>query len=144
MSIKKKLDELEEKLKINNWLPDYTINKTIFRVALIIILILFFISLLITKGDISPEFYYASCERDICDNPFHTVCDRSSEFYDQALCEKIPANISSQPYLLRGESIGEDLHWFVKDFSLIVIFVVLGAFVINHLLYNKEKRIMGE
>jgi hypothetical protein len=145
----KGLDKLQKKLDIKTWLPDYKINKWIFRGALILIVIIAIVSwALLGFSSPSKNYIYVSCPEDVlgyCVNPFFDLCNPEGELFytNDNVCVGMPENFYSMETMQGGESIGEKPHWFASASIDFAGLILLLSFVLNHLLYNKKYKFGG-
>jgi len=142
MKLKKRLDELQEKLDVKTWLPDYKFNKWFFRGALIVLVLLAVVAwALLGFGNPAKNYVYLSCPDDSwsCENPFYNLCNvNGSLYYEQNnICQDINSSFYEREFLLAGQELGEkpdSLAGFIINNAWLV---VLFAFLLNHFLYNK-------
>jgi len=136
--------KLEQKLKLSNLLPNYKVNKWVFRTALLCMVAFFFVAYAIAGfPDLSKVYVYASCDYDsfgACENPFYSLCNQEVVGSDpwQDLCLQLNVSDYQDQFLLVGQSVGEKppvlLTW-AFDVWLLLFF---GAFLFNHFVYNKN------
>jgi len=139
-----KLDDLQKKLDVKTWLPDYKFNKWIFRGALLLIVVLAVVSwALLGFGNPAKMYVYVSCPEDVlgyCQNPFYDLCNSQGDLYliSNDICEGMPPDFYEFEVLQGGESIGEKPHWFSQASLVFAFIILILAFVVNHLVYNKN------
>jgi len=143
MKLKDRLKVVESSLDVKNWLPDYTFKKWIFRSALIIIVLFAVIAWgLLGFGSPYEKYFYLSCPDNfqvLCMNPFYDLCNvKGALYYEQnSICKELNSNMYENKFLVAGEELGTK----PDSFAGIIIsnswFIVLLAFIINHLAYNK-------
>lgn len=148
--------KLSEKLRINNYFPNY-INKWVFRVYFVIIALV--LSAIIYQNGGLTSSFYLECPQDAvkCINPFYKCRpgrDKSNEgFYDpynpkgdgfycfedtrQEYCDK---GLCEKEYLLGGEYIGNKPSPLYEWFYFILLGGLILAFMLNHLIYKKGWR----
>lgn len=122
----------------------YRFRKAIFRYAVGLMFLLFVLVLASTGFSFEPKVYF-SCPLDApggyCENPFYKEClhNPSSCPFNIDYPELAPEfeRISDQYKLPAGFSVGTPPPFLVKNFGAFVSLIILMAFVINHLLYNK-------
>lgn len=107
-------------------LPDYKINKWIFRASLAVIVV---IGLLILWGegfDFSSQIYMKCPNTSIgpCENPF----------YLQYPCPQ--QDLCDFKSLMPGESFGKDYSGLVGEFKIVIWVVIFLSLFINHFFYN--------
>ena len=127
-------------------LPGYKFNKKIFRSAILFLMVLLVLAWGLGGFSSPLELHtYVTCPSDhgrACVNSIYQLCNPSGELYDlreQSYCDRFSDELKNIKFIEPGESIG-DLHQ-VKVlglFRLVMWFVLLGSFVLNHLLYNRK------
>lgn len=137
MKLKEKLTEIENKLKIENLLPGYKVNKKIFQIS-IILLGLFSTYVILTTGTQNTSVY-VDCQDNVCMNPLY-VCNPASMIYDKPkICDLVNKSFYKDEYLIRGEHIGNKPTFLLKYSFNIAFMIMLSALILNHLLYNLKK-----
>jgi len=137
------LNDLQNKLDVKTWLPNYKFNKWLFRGAILLIVFLAVIAwALLGFGNPAKMYVYHSCPAEhqgICMNPFYDLCNiNGSMYYTQnSICEDLNSSYYERQFLNAGESLGEKPSsvpaFIINNAWLVVLF----AFIINHLAYNK-------
>lgn len=138
------LDDLQKKLNVKSWLPDYKINKWIFRSALILI-VLFFLVAYASAGFPNPNktYIYVSCDSDsfgACENPFYNLCNVNGDLYYQynKVCDDLNSSYYDNKLLSKGQSFGEEPPFLLTCAFSVWISLIVFAFVINHFIYNRK------
>lgn len=94
-------------------------------------MVLLFLVMLALVG--TGRHVYVECPADVfgasCKNPF---------INEQGFCTVDDDELCSIPILLPGMSYGEPEPWLSENFGLICLVVVLIAFALNHVLYNRR------
>jgi len=128
----KRLNKLKDKLDISK--SNYKINKNIFRGILILILILVVSIVSIDGKQILLGKQYSCCPI----NANGGVCENT--LYQANFCDVKDPDCNVQ-YFPAGTCLGDVPSILAQYFSSIVIFLILGGVGLNHLLYNRERRI---
>ena len=137
--LKNKFNNFSEQIIIGKGiLPDYKINKKIFRLFLGILLIL--IGMVLIN---SPQNHYISLEcqgPNLCQNQLY-VCNPKSEHYTlnkYPICDMINSSMYKDEFLTQGTKLGNPPPFILKNINYIFISLTILAFIINHFLYNKK------
>jgi len=145
MGLMKKIKELEDKVNIGK-LSGYKFNKWVFN--LMVILMVFLVFLVWAEYDydsIRQPHIYLSCESPnaVCNNEFYDLCNENSIMYRGHfdICDKLNSSYYENKLLKTGESIGHKPSLLAKNLSQIFMFLIIFAFIINHFVFNKGKKI---
>ena len=127
---------MEEELKLSK--PKYYyFEKWIFRGVVFGIFLLFLYSLF-AVGFTNKVYAHCPSQFAVCDNPFYNNCDMLTGTDESVLQAKYLCN---QTTLFSGTTIGTPPTWFMKNNLLLVFFIIVFGFVLNHFLYNRPKQI---
>ncbi len=145
MGLLSKIRDFEDKIAIKNWLKGYVIDKRIFNLAILLIIILFFC--VWSEYDFTnirnPKLFY-ECEypNAICNNDLYDLCNPLSNNYygGVSICEKINQSLYEKEFLLMGESIGQRPSFLSENFIHIFVLILMFAFIVNHLCYKKNRK----
>ena len=114
----------------------YKYDKRIFWVALALIIMLFGFIAQSENFDFNYYFYF-ECTEDICINPLMELKVENAvtgfdyrEFCTEPWC--------TENFLTRG-IYGRKVPWILERFTLIAVFHILIALLLNHFLYNRGK-----
>lgn len=141
-----KLDEQLSKLDLNNLFPGY-FNKTVFRVAsgfiVMLLVTVFFLHGASTNvyyecpagGADCPNLLY-TCNQEVFAGPLLGVDCQDSEF----ICSEWP-ELCEQEIIPAGSSIGVAPPGIINNFWYFILIILLSAFVVNHLLFWRNKRL---
>lgn len=126
--IKKIYEEIKNGFDLNKnpELNGYKFNKTVFRVALVIVVLVVFGAWALSGFSLNSNNVYLSCPADsvsACPNPYYGLCD-------EAYCQN--------EFIFPGYEWGERPNWLITNISWIVVLIVVLAFLVNHFLNNKS------
>ena len=126
------IQEIADKFDLSKKYPNY-FKKWIFRSAFIIIGLLL-VLIYITNGTIF--FKWVECNSDKeCLNPFY-ICQEIGE--TNCIWSVSDFTIfDTQKYIKPHEVLGNKPNWIGLNFTGIVLFLIINAFGINHLLWRK-------
>lgn len=105
----------------------YKFNRWVFRFVFLL-MIAYFIFLGFRFGFQKEHIYYSCLNVPSCENPF---------FNEFGFSGVLPSEMIISRYLPYGYSYGSKPGFFYTHFGDIFVFLMLGGFIINHLLYNK-------
>lgn len=137
-----RLKDIQEQLDLKKRFPNY-FNKWVFR-GVIIIMVLFTITLYISEG--GYKFVYAECDKDVpCNNPFYAC--HGYEFEGCMSTYNIPKEIKplcdagycENKTLMPHQVIGDKPSFWVLNYNLICLLLVVLGFAFNHILYKVRK-----
>jgi len=125
---KNKLKELQDKLNLSK---KFYINKTIFRVAMGLILLYLLIGVYLYGYE---PYISVDCESKQCVNPF-IYCEENLYKgncweWNKIECEGVNCD---KYYISEGEYFGEKPPVYLKYGKLIIFFIILSAFVVNYI-----------
>jgi len=138
----KKIKEFEDMINISNTIKGYKVNKVVFNVMiLIMILLVFLIWVEYDFASIKEPQIYLTCDSSngYCDNEFYTLCN--TEAGDHAgshdICDKIDEKFYDDKVLYNGETIGHKPSFLAYNISTIFLLLVFAAIAFNHFVFNK-------
>jgi hypothetical protein len=128
----------------------YRFEKVVFRIA-IGIMALFFVMLVMLYG--FESYFYVSCPKNApvdCVNPvvqcsnvdpltINIECQAYSPLVER--CQTYPNNpLCTTPTIPPGSYVGDFPPFFVRSSVLIFFGVMVSAFLVNHLLFNRRRK----
>ena len=148
MGLIKKIKELEKSMNVNNNITGYKFNKWVFNIMIILMIVLvLFVWAEYDFADIKQPHLFYECEQPnaICSNELYDVCNPDGDLYYQAhsVCDKINPSMYEKEFLLGGESIGQRPSFLVNNISQLFFVIIVGAFLFNHLYFNKRGKKNG-
>jgi len=138
--IKQKIKELDQSIKFQNLFQNYKINKKIFQFAFVVLAVFFLLCLFIDN----PQARYINieCNSELpCLNNFYT-CNPSihySKYNAFPICKELKPEMYQNEFLQPHEKMGDYPPFYLKYSLWIFEFVLLSAFIINHILNNKKR-----
>ena len=108
----------------------YASSKFIMLLAFLIVLVLGFVSLNYSAFS-GKTYYYSSCDSVKCFNAFYksNLCLDGTIPSDDPLC--------STEFMFKGQSLGEQAPFLVRNFVWFGVGIVLLALLLNTLIFNK-------
>lgn len=117
---------------------EYRFDKLIFGIFTLTMLFIFVIMFLVYGSDRTEHIYYTcntAGDQPFCENPF---------LNNHPTCERIWDGACDQELIMNGFSYGEKAPWIVDAWGFIVGGLLFCAFLINHLIHNRGKRLEME
>lgn len=107
----------------------YKSDKVIFGTAILLVLVL--VSIILYQDNFNgSNKYYSYCpttEKDGCFNLF----------YNSSYCKDSLNPVCSVEHMFPGQELGEKPSWLTTNFLSIGFLILISAFIINTLIYNK-------
>lgn len=131
------LKKINEKGLIGYFVPDYKINKTLFRVLLVFVLLLGVYTLYLEDWDFENSIYIKCPEKSMtaCDNPFYY---KNYELAGFGLDKCPDSELCRIEKFYPGETYGKERGWLYHNYEMIVFVLFLLALLFNHYKYNKN------
>jgi len=122
----------KEKIKI--FKNGYKAEKKIFRIAILFMICLFFLSWFLQGGGLFEQQVYISCpDYGIrCDNPLYGHCEKKAF---EPYCHR--------EYFLPGEEVGKKPNFIISNGVWLFPLIFVIAFLINHFKHNKNYKMGG-
>jgi len=147
MGFIKKIKDIENNMKVSNFIKGYIINKWIFNGAIILMIILFFVvwSEYGFTNIRSPNIYL-ECEspNSKCINELYELCNPDSNniklIGDNNICDRLDPYMYKNEFMLEGESIGHKPSFLASNSITIFLLILFLAFIINHFVYKKNRK----
>lgn len=143
MGLIKKVKELEQRMNVNNNRRGYKFNKWVFNIMILLMFVLvLFVWAEYDFGDIKDPNLFIECElpNAICSNELYVLCNPNSlDYFGGAkVCEQVDPLMYEREFLYGGETLGQRPSFLANNISQLFILVIVGAFLINHFLFNKR------
>ena len=105
----------------------YRVNTGVFLGAMLLIVFVMILLLSVHNFDYSRNLYIHCSSKDVCENPLYKV-------YPQ--CESV--GLCDNPTVPSGFTLGNPPPFFLQYWGSFCLLIVLIAFLVNHLLFNKD------
>jgi len=138
MGFKDKIKEIEDKLDLSKKYPNY-INRPVFRIGLFVFLIFVF-SIILVYG-FNTKWVNIVCESSTgyCENPYlECKADKYSKYC--LMTNNLPCigrNCENERISF-NDYIGEKAPPVIENANIIMLFILVSTFLINHLIYIKN------